>query len=191
MEGEIPKTPRSRGAKKPRKRAPRKSPARPDKSRRPAKTERPANLKRPVAATPQQVSPSARDSFLMVGLGASAGGLEAARKLLAALPAKTGFAFVLIQHLYPTHQSMMAELLARDTAMEVVQATDGIPLEPNRVHIIPPHAYLALDDGVLRISAPPARAGARMPIDFFLNSLAKNFGERAVAIILSGTGTDG
>ncbi len=187
----MPKTPRSRGARKPRKSAPRKGPARPVKSRRPAKTGRPANLKRPVARAPQQAPPSAHDNFLVVGLGASAGGLEAARKLLAALPAKTGFAFVLIQHLDPTHQSMMAELLARDTAMEVVQAADGMPLEPNRVHVIPPHAYLALDDGVLRISAPPARAGGRMPIDFFLSSLARNYGERAVAIILSGTGTDG
>ena len=191
MEGEIPKTPRSTGVRKPRKRAPRKGPARPAKSRRPAKTERPANFKRPVAATPGRALPSDRNHFLVVGLGASAGGLEVVRKLLAVLPAKTGFAFVLIQHLDPTHESMMAELLARDTAMEVVQVADGMPLEPNRVHVIPPQAYLALDDGVLRILAPPARAGARMPIDFFLNSLAKSYGERAVAIILSGTGTDG
>ena len=127
----------------------------------------------------------------MVGLGASAGGLEAVRKLLAVLPAKTGFAFVLIQHLDPSRESMMAELLARDTAMKVVQAKDAMPLEPNCLHIIPPQAYLALDDGMLRTSEPRARHGARMPIDFFMNSLAEKYGERAVAVILSGTGSDG
>ena len=127
----------------------------------------------------------------MVGLGASAGGLEAVRKLLAALPAKSGFAFVLIQHLDPTHPSMLAELLARDTAMEVVQVTDGMPLKPNRLHVIPPQAYLALNNGALRISAPRPAAGVRMPLDFFLNSLAKEYGERAAAVILSGTGADG
>ena len=158
---------------------------------RAARAKGPAHPKRRAAAAPEQAHQPDDDHLLVVGLGASAGGLEAVRKLFAALPAKTGFAFVLIQHLDPTHPSMMAELLARDTAMEVVQAADGMPLEPNRVYVIPPQAYLALDDGALRLSAPPARAGARMPIDFFLNSLARNCGERAVAIILSGTGSDG
>ena len=127
----------------------------------------------------------------VVGLGASAGGLEAVRKLLTALPAKTGFAFVLIQHLDPTHHSMMVDLLAHNTMMKVMQAADGIPIQPDCLYVIPPHAYLSLDDGVLRISEPQTRHGARMPIDFFLNSLAAAYGDRAVCVILSGTGSDG
>ena len=158
---------------------------------RAAKAKRPARPKRRTAAAPEQVHQADDGHFLVVGLGASAGGLEAVRKLLAVLPAKTGFAFVLIQHLDPSHESMMAELLARDTAMKVVQAKDAMSLEPDCLHIIPPQAYLALDDGVLRISEPRARHGARTPIDFFMNSLAEKYGERAVAVILSGTGSDG
>lgn len=161
------------------------------KSQRLQKAKQPAGSKKPFAAPPLEPRRSDRDRFLVVGLGASAGGLEAVRKLLQVLPAKTGFAFVLIQHLDPLHPSMMAELLSRDTAMKVVQVTDGMPLEPNRLHIIPPHAYLAVDDGALRISEPQRSPTVRMPIDFFLNSLAKTYGKRAVAIILSGTGSDG
>jgi two-component system CheB/CheR fusion protein len=127
----------------------------------------------------------------VVGLGASAGGLEAVSKLLAFLPPDTGFAFVLIQHLDPTHESMIAELLARDTAMKVVQAKDGMPLEPNCLHVIPPGAYLSLDDGVLRTSRPPSPHGMRAQFDFFLNSLAQHYGERAIAVTLSGAGADG
>jgi two-component system, chemotaxis family, CheB/CheR fusion protein len=131
------------------------------------------------------------ERHLVVGIGASAGGLEAMRKLLAVLPAKTGFAFVFIQHLDPTHQSMLVELLTRDTTMQVVEAADGLVLQTDHLYVIPPQAYLALDNGVLRISEPQARHGARMPFDFFLRSLAKTYGERAVCIILSGTGSDG
>jgi two-component system, chemotaxis family, CheB/CheR fusion protein len=190
--GTVPKTIRSEGIlKTTRKRPARAAKADRTKRSRAPKAKRPSKFKRAVAAAPKEPAPSEGDHFLVVGLGASAGGLEAVRKLLAVLPAKTGFAFILIQHLDPTHRSMLAELLARDTAMEVVQVTDGMPLAPDRLHIIPPHAYLALDGGVLRISAPRPSTGARMPLDFFLNSLAKQYGERAVAVILSGTGTDG
>ncbi len=131
------------------------------------------------------------DSSLVVGLGASAGGLEAVRKLLAALPAETGFAFILIQHREPSHESMLAQLLARDTAMKVVHASDGMPLQRNCLYVIPPQADLAVREGALRFSEPQIRHSARMPIDFFLHSLGKEYGERAVAVILSGTGGDG
>lgn len=131
------------------------------------------------------------DTFPVVGIGASAGGLDAFRKLLAALPADTGIAFVLIPHLDPTHESMMVDLLGRDTTMKVAQAADGMPLERNRVYVIPPQAYLSLREGMLRISQPQAPHGARLPFDFFLNSLADACGERAVCVILSGTGADG
>jgi two-component system CheB/CheR fusion protein len=134
---------------------------------------------------------AASQAFPVVGIGASAGGLEAFRKLLAALPAETGIAFVLIPHLDPTHESMMVDLLGRDTKMKVVQAADGMPLERNCVYVIAPHAYLSVRDGMLRLTQPQAPHGARLPFDFFLNSLADAFDERAVCVILSGTGADG
>ena len=136
-------------------------------------------------------SSAGSDAFPVVGIGASAGGLEAFRKLLAALPADTGIAFVLISHLDPTHESMMVDLLGWHTQMKVAQAADGMPLERNCVYVIPPQAYLSVRDGMLRLSQPQAPHGARLPFDFFLNSLADAYGERAVCVILSGTGADG
>ena len=136
-------------------------------------------------------SPLAADSFPVVGLGASAGGLDAFRRLLAALPPGTGMAFILIQHLDPTHASMMVDLLAGHTPMKVQQAADGMPLEREHVYLIPPGAYLSIRDGALRLSEPRERHGARLPFDFFLRSLAEELGERAICVILSGTGGDG
>ena len=93
--------------------------------------------------------------FQVVGIGASAGGLEAFKKLLDALPADSGMAFILIQHLDPTHESMMVDLLAGHTTMKVQQAADGMPLERDHVYVIPPGAYLSIRDGALRLSQPP------------------------------------
>ena len=129
--------------------------------------------------------------FPVVALGASAGGLDAFKKFFDALPANSGMAFVLIQHLDPTHESLMADLLAGHTPMKVLQATDRMPLARDHVYLIPPGAYLAISDGILRLSKPLERHGARMPFDFFLRSLAEECGERAICAILSGTGTDG
>ena len=126
-----------------------------------------------------------------MGLGASAGGLDAFRRFFDALPADCGMAFVLIQHLDPKHQSLMVDLLAGHTPMKVLQATDGMRLERDHVYLIPPGAYLAIAEGALRLSKPQERHGARMPFDFFLRSLAEECGERAICAILSGTGTDG
>ena len=95
-------------------------------------------------------------SFLVVGVGASAGGLEAFRKLLEGLPADTAIVLVLIQHLDPTHESMMVELLGAHTPMKVMQADDGMRLEPNRVYVIPPGANLTVRNGALRLSQPQA-----------------------------------
>lgn len=186
----MPKTRRPKGTLKATRqgavrRATAAKPGRAAKTEPAAKTKRPPDTSKDLAAAPQRVRQPDNDHFLVVGIGASAGGLEAVRRLLAELPAKTGFAFVLIQHLDPTHESMMVELLARDTAMKVVQARDGMALERNCLHVIPPQADLALDGGILRISLPPGRHGAG--IDFFLGSLAQEYGERAVAIILSGS----
>src|SRR5436190_14742675 len=129
--------------------------------------------------------------FPVVGLGASAGGLDALYKLFDALPPNPGMAFVLIQHLDPTHSSMMVGLLASHTAMPMLEAADGMPVERNRVYVIPPGVYLSIRDGALRLTNPRERHGARMPIDFFLRSLAEDRGARAVCAVLSGTGHDG
>ena len=136
-------------------------------------------------------SPRAAESFPVVGLGASAGGLDAFRRLLAELPAGSGMAFILIQHLDPTHASMMVDLLAGHTPLTVQQAADGMPIEPEHVYLIPPGAYLSIRAGALHLSQPRERHGARLPFNFFLRSLAEEIGERAICVILSGTGSDG
>src|SRR5579872_5372267 len=134
---------------------------------------------------------SERNDFLVVGVGASAGGLEALYKVFDALPCDTGMAFVLVLHLDPTHGSMMASLLASHTTMTVTEAADGMPVEADRVYIIPPGSYLSIAEGLLRLTNPSERRGARMPFDFFLRSLAQDCGARAVCAVLSGTGADG
>ena len=130
-------------------------------------------------------------NFPIVGLGASAGGLDAFRKFFDAFPANSGMAIVLIQHLDPNHDSLMADLLTSHTPMVVLQAADGAQVEPNHVYLIPPGTYLAIEHGILRLSKPVERHGARMPFDFFLRTLAEDCGGRAICVVLSGTGTDG
>jgi len=129
--------------------------------------------------------------FPVVGIGASAGGLEACQKLIDTMPAGNGMAFILIQHLDPTHVSMLVDLLTPHTTMTVCQASDGMMIEPDHLYIIAPGTYLAVGGGALRISTPPGRQGARLPFDFLLLSLAEEYGARAIAVILSGTGADG
>jgi two-component system CheB/CheR fusion protein len=129
--------------------------------------------------------------FPVVAIGASAGGLEAFRTLLAALPAESGMAFILVQHLDPTHSTMMVELLSRHTEIPVVEARDGMSLEPDHIYAIPAGRYLDVRNGTLHLSRPRATQAVRMPFDFLLQSAAESFGERAVCIILSGTANDG
>jgi two-component system CheB/CheR fusion protein len=130
-------------------------------------------------------------NFPVVAIGASAGGLEAFRALLLALPSKTGMAFILVQHLDPSHASGLVKLLTPHTAMTVAEAREGVRLEPNHVYIIPPGRFLALRNGAFHLSTPAAGAPVRMPFDVLLQSLAKAIGSRAVCIILSGTASDG
>ena len=127
----------------------------------------------------------------IVGIGASAGGLDACKGFFNAVPAESGMAFVLIQHLDPTRESLTAELVGAYTRMRVVQAADGMRVEANRVYVIPPNAYLSIRQQTLRLSAPTAPRNLRMAVDFFLSSLAADQQERAIGIILSGTGSDG
>ena len=132
----------------------------------------------------------ARDCFV-VGVGASSGGLEACRKLLEVLPQQCGLAFILVQHLDPTHESMMVDLLANHTRMVVCQATEGMLVEVDHFYVIPPGTYLSVKGGHLRLSAPKARHGSRLPFDFLLQSLAEEYGHCAACVILSGNGADG
>ncbi len=131
------------------------------------------------------------DDPLVVGVGASAGGLDACRRLLQAAPEDGGLAFVLVLHLDPDRESQMAPLLDRRTALPVVEAEDGDAVEAGRAYVIPPGRELRLEDGALRLEAPTARRGQRAPIDAFLGSLARARGRQAVGVLLSGTGTDG
>src|ERR1700688_982688 len=100
-------------------------------------------------------------AFPIVGIGASAGGLEACRNFLDALPADCGMAFILVQHLDPTHESMLVDLLAGHTSMTVLQVTDGMPIKRDHLYIIPPGTYLSVEHGALQLSQPLARHGAR------------------------------
>lgn len=127
----------------------------------------------------------------VVGMGASAGGLEAFEQFFSHLPPHTGLAFVLVPHLEPTHKGMMPELLGRHTAMPVVQAEDGMQVRANSVYVIPPNADLAILHGKLQVFEPVLPRGQRMPIDAFFRYLAADQQEKAIAIILSGMGSDG
>jgi two-component system CheB/CheR fusion protein len=148
---------------------------------------KPKRARRPKA----EITGRSPDDFPVVGIGASAGGLEACKRLVAALPKPTGMAFILIQHLDPTHESMMVDLLAGHTTLTVIQAADGMPVEREHVYVIPPGTYLSVEEDVLHLSQPRARRGARLPFDFLLSSLAEQYGARAVCVVLSGSGADG
>lgn len=144
-----------------------------------------------TAATPPADAPPAR--FPIVGIGASAGGLAAFEAFFAALPTTSapGVAIVLVQHLSPDHKSMLSDLIRRSTSLPVAEVEEGTPIRPNCVYIIPPNRQLTLRNTILHLSEPPEQHGVRVPIDAFLQSLAEDQGEYAVAIILSGTGSDG
>jgi two-component system CheB/CheR fusion protein len=149
----------------------------------------------PAEPTPnsaaQEAAPGARPAFPVVAMGASAGGLEAFTALLRNLPADTGMGFVLIQHLDPKHESMLVDLLSKSTPMPVDQASDGVSVRPNHIYVIPPNASMQIVSGVLRITERPPGRGVQMPVDVFFRSLAEDMKERAIAVVLSGTSSDG
>jgi len=132
-----------------------------------------------------------KDDFLIAAVGASAGGVEAFTELLTNLPADTGMAFVLIQHLDPKHQSLLSDLLAKKCAMPVAEVTKGMRLEPNHVYVIPPNATMTVADHSLQLEKRSESGGTHMPVDLFMRSLAAEQGVRAIGVILSGLGTDG
>lgn len=135
--------------------------------------------------------PIRNKSFPIVGIGASAGGLEALIDLLKNMPSDIGMAFVIVQHLQPQHKSLLQDILKRKSTLNVSVAEDGLRLNPNQVYVIPPDANIAVSKGVLKISPRAEEKESHfMPVDFFLRSLAREK-RRAIAIILSGTGSDG
>lgn len=131
--------------------------------------------------------------FPIVGIGASAGGLAAFEAFFQGMPAGAdpGMAFVLVQHLAPDHRSLLSELIRRCTRMPVFEVDDGVVVQPNCVYIIPPNRDMAFLNGTLQLLEPSAPRGQRLPIDFFFRSLALDQGQRAIGIVLSGTGSDG
>ena len=132
-----------------------------------------------------------RRTFPIVGVGASAGGLEAFRSLLQALPAKTGMAFVLVQHLDPEHESLLTRLLSHATRMPVMEVVEGVTVEPDHVYVIPPNKALGIRNGVLHLLARKRQNPKHMPVDSFFHSLADNEGSGAIGVILSGVASDG
>lgn len=141
-------------------------------------------------APKQEPQPDSPDGLCpVVGIGASAGGLDALSKLLEQLPASTGMGFVLVQHLDPRHQSMLPELLASHTSMPVRQATQGTRIEPNHVYVIPPNTEIAIRGCVLELT--PRGNKRHLPIDLFLTSLAESHKSKAIGVILSGSASDG
>jgi len=138
-----------------------------------------------------KLSPANNASFPVVGIGASAGGLEALEQFLGHAPPDSGMAFVIVQHLDPTRKGIMPELLQRGTRMKVLQVKDRTKVRPNRVYVIPPNKSMSILHGDLHLLEPEAPRGLRLPIDFFFRSLAQDQQERSIGVILSGMGSDG
>lgn len=138
-----------------------------------------------------ETAPIANSVFPIVGIGASAGGLDAIEKFFSNMPSDSGIAFVIIMHFDPTSKSVMVEILKRYTKMEVYQAKDGMKIDPNSLYIIPPNKDMAVLHGKLQLLEPTVSKGIRHPIDFFFRSLAQDRKEKAICIIFSGTGTEG
>src|SRR5215470_14684853 len=156
------------------------------------KPKSPASAKRAAVKQRQKQGHSgSQNGFLIAAIGASAGGIEALTELLRALPANTGMAFVLIQHLDPTHHSILTELLSKETAMRVREVSDGMPLQQNNVYVIPPNANMSISGRVLQIAPREETRGLHMSIDHFMRALASEEGDRAIGVILSGSGSDG
>ncbi|MDP4193282.1 MAG: chemotaxis protein CheB, partial [Bacteroidota bacterium] len=134
-----------------------------------------------------------KEEFPIVGIGASAGGLAAFEAFFSAIPddIKSGMAFVLVQHLDPTHKSILSDLVGRYTRMPVYEVKKSMVVHPDCVYVIPPNHDLVIEYGVLQLQEPAEPHGHRLPIDLFFRSLAQSKQEMAIGIVLSGTGNDG
>ena len=150
----------------------------------PGKAPRP---QRPRPSSPKIVIPQ----FPIVGIGASAGGLEAFLSLFKALPANTGMGFVVIQHMDPSKESLLVDILARAIRIPIVEAKDGMPVMPERIHVIPPGTNMGIANGRLTLVPRTETRGLHLPIDFFFRSLARDRSTQAIGVVLSGNGSDG
>ncbi len=139
----------------------------------------------------ETILPGQKRAEYIVGVGASAGGLEALQEFFKAVPMSTGIGFVVIQHLSPDYKSLMDELLARYTKLRILKAKDGMLVEPDTIYLIPPRNNLSIFHGKLMLEDQGVRSGIILPIDIFFRSLAKDVEKNAIGIILSGTGSDG
>ena len=157
--------------------------------------EKPSPDSQPKKADPANQKKSAAlraaASFPIVGIGASAGGFEAMEQFLAHVPEKCGMAVVIVQHLDPTRKGHLAELLQRGIRMKVIQVKDRTHVRPDHVYVIPPNKNMSLLHGVLHLFEPTEERGHRLPVDFFLSSLAQDLREKSIGVILSGMGSDG
>ena len=157
------------------------------------KASKPGSWMKKSPDTSKKIKPSLKNgsTFPIVGIGASAGGLEALEQFLGHVPDGSGMAFVIVQHLDPTHKGIMPELLQRNTKMKVMQVKDRTKVKPDCVYVIPPNKDMSILRRTLHLLDPATSRGLRLPIDFFFRSLAMDQRERSVGIILSGMGTDG
>ena len=135
--------------------------------------------------------PSANNPFYVVGIGASAGGLDALERFFRNMPESSGMAFIVVTHLDPDHVSIMPELIQKTTKMKLFQAEDGMTVKPNHVYVAPANRDLAILHGTIQLIEPPEAHGFRLPIDFFFKSLSADLREKAICIILSGMASDG
>ncbi|HXS17628.1 MAG TPA: chemotaxis protein CheB, partial [Polyangiaceae bacterium] len=152
------------------------------------------NQPQPVTQAHEQEEPAPSLSadngqLLVVGIGASAGGLDAIGELMRHVASDV--AYIVVQHLAPDHESFLTQLLARSSAMQFVTAADGLALQSNHVYVIPPNADLAVERGVLRLTPPSGSQRPHLPIDNLFRSLAQDLEHAAIGVVLSGTGTDG
>ena len=135
--------------------------------------------------------PERENDLLIAAIGASAGGIEAFTELVTSLPNDTGMAFVLIQHLDPEHKSLLTELISKKTDMHVKEVTNGMAVEPNHVYVIPANATMSISNHTLQLGPREESRGVHMSIDHFMRALAEQQGNRAIGVLLSGSGTDG
>ncbi|MFL6652657.1 MAG: chemotaxis protein CheB, partial [Sulfurifustaceae bacterium] len=149
------------------------------------------HVEHPAKPAAESVERTAPASPIVVGIGASAGGLEALGSLLSHLPHDTNMAFVVVQHLAPGHESLMTELLARKTRMKVLQVRDGMRMEANGIYVIPPNYDLGVLHGTLQLFNRPERQRPHLPVDYFFRALAQDQGNKAIGVVLSGSGSDG
>ncbi|MGB3224067.1 MAG: chemotaxis protein CheB, partial [Desulforhopalus sp.] len=144
-----------------------------------------------ASGSESQPASQEKQPFFVVGIGASAGGLETLEEFFSNMPPDTGMTFIIVVHLDPNHKTLLPELLGRYTRMEVHIAEEGVKVEPNMVFVIPSNRDMTISGGQLHLEEPQAPRGMRHTIDIFLRSLAADMEENAIAVILSGTGTDG